>query len=115
MNLLHNYSNIQPQFVACEKYLGQRVYTINFDIEEIHDDMYQFRYHSVTLPIGKFDRATVISTIIRNRYRDDEMQAIINNYLLDPNDGEAIREFDEMQEYRRYAKNIADQFLQEIA
>ena len=88
---------------------------MNINIEKVDNDTERYRFSSVTLPVGQYDRATVISAIIRQRYSDDEMQAIINNYLLDPNDAEAVKEFNEMQAYRKHAKNIADQFLQEIA
>lgn len=115
---MYDYLDVQPPFITYTRHLGQKVYTINFNVEEVNEsDSYEckFRYNTVTLPVGRYDRATVISAIIRQRYSDDEMQAIINNYLLDPNNSEAVVEFNEMQEYRKHAKNIADQFLQEIA
>lgn len=118
MDLVYNHADCMPQFISCSRHLGQKVYTINFHIEELGEDERQdgqrFRYHTVTLPIGQYDRATVISTLIRQKYRDDEMQAIINNYLLDPDDEEVVAEFNEMQEYRRFAKTLADEFLQAI-
>ncbi len=81
---IFNYSNEEPQFVTCDRHLGQKVYTINFNIEEIEDEEQygqRYRYCSVTLPVGRYDRSAVISAIIRHRYDDDKMQAIINNYL----------------------------------
>lgn len=113
-----NYAYTQPQFVTFYYHLGQKVYTINFNVKELSEGEVQggqrFSYNTVTLPVGQYDRDTVISTLIRQRYRDDEMQAIINNYLLDPEDVEAITEFNLMQEYRKFAKTVADQFLQTI-
>lgn len=119
MDLTYNYSDIVPQFVTCERDLGRNVYTINFDVEKLKKseavEERKYKYLSVTLPAGMYDRNTVISTIICNRYSNDEMQAIINNYLLDSSDEEAVAEFDEMQHYRKHAKEIADKFLAEIA
>ena len=116
MDLTYNYADCPPQLATFERHLGQKVYTINFNIEELDDtetqDGRRYRYNTVTLPVGKFDRDTIISTLIRQKYRDDEMQAIINNYLLDPEDAEAVAEFNMMQEYRRFAKTVADEFLQ---
>lgn len=118
MDLTYNYSDCKPQFVTCERHLGQNVYTINFNVielsEEEQENGQKYRYNTVIFPVGQYDRDTVISTLIRQKYRDDEMQAIINNYLLDSNDEEAIREFNAMQEYRKYAKQVADLFLQAI-
>lgn len=118
MDLTYNYADATPQFVTFERHLGQKVYTINFNVEEMSgeetENGQRFRYNTVTLPVGQFDRDTVISTLIRQRYRDDEMQAIINNYLLDPDDKEAVTEFNVMQDYRKFAKTVADKFLQAI-
>ena len=118
MDLTYNYADCPPPFVTFERHLGQKVYTINFRVEELSGEEAQdgrkFRYNTVTLPVGQYDRDTVISTLIRQKYRDDEMQAIVNNYLFDKDDEEALAEFNVMQEYRRFAKKVADQFLQEI-
>ena len=118
MDLTYNYADCPPQFATFERHLGQKVYTINFNVEEQDGTESQngqrYRYNTVTLPVGQFDRATVISTLIRQKYRDDEMQAIINNYLLDPEDAEAVAEFNMMQEYRRFAKTVADAFIQTL-
>lgn len=117
MDLLYNYTDAPPQFVTYKKHLGQKIYTINYHVEHIdYDEQHgqPWRYSTVTLPVGRYDRATVISAVIRQRYSDDEMQAIINNYLLDPTDAEAIMEFNAMQDYRRFAKSLADEFIKEI-
>lgn len=119
MDLTYNYSDIEPQFVTCERNLGRNVYTINFDVKKLAEveviDGQKYKYHTITLPAGRYDRSTVISSIICQRYSNDEMQAIINNYLLDGTDEDALQEFIAMQEYRKFAKQLADKFLAEIA
>lgn len=119
MDLTYNYSDIEPKFVTCERNLGRNVYTINFDVKKLTkkeaSDGQKYKYHSITLPAGQYDRSTVISAIICQRFSNDEMQAIINNYLLDATDEEALQEFTVMQEYRKFAKQLADKFLTEIA
>ena len=57
------------------------------------------------------DRGTLISDIIRDRYSSDRMEAVINNYLLDPEDEKAKAEFDEMQAWRREAKRLAGEII----
>ena len=112
---MYRYSDTQPQFVTHTCHLGRKVYTINYNIKEVALGFGgKYRYNTITLPVGQYDRATVISAIIRHKYSDDKMQAIINNYLLDPNNEEVVKEFIEMQEYRRFAKSLADDFIKEI-
>lgn len=60
------------------------------------------------------DRAAIITAIVRAHYNADEMEAILNNYLLDQEDADARAEFEAMQEWRRLAKAAADSlFLDE--
>jgi hypothetical protein len=40
------------------------------------------------------------------------MEATINNYLLDPDNDENKADMDSMQAWRRFAKNIADEFIE---
>jgi hypothetical protein len=39
------------------------------------------------------------------------MQAIINNYLLDSDNLNAIEEFNQMQDWRKFAKSYAKEIL----
>lgn len=59
----------------------------------------------VVLGPGQFTYDHLVSAIINKKYSTDKMQAIINNYLLD---SVAFKEeFDEMQAFRKKAKEIA--------
>ena len=49
--------------------------------------------------------------LIQYKYPIDKMQAVINNYLLDPNDDYAIDEGSAMQAWRKEAKEIAKEAL----
>ena len=46
-----------------------------------------------------------VSTEIRKRYTQDQVEAILNNYIAFPDDEEYIREFEQLQEYRLYCKS----------
>lgn len=48
-----------------------------------------------------------VTAIIRNKYSSSDVEAIVNNYLLDAENEKYKKEFDEMQEYRLEAKSIA--------
>jgi hypothetical protein len=45
------------------------------------------------------------------KYNNDKIQAIINNYLLDNSDENIIKEFNEMQEWRKISKQLAKDIL----
>ena len=118
MSIDYQYSDVEPQFIVCNRSLGRNKYTINFDVEELDEEQKsegkKYRYLTVTLPAGRNGRDTTISYIIESRYSSDEMTAIINNYLLDDGDEESLTEFKEMQAWRRHAKDIADKFISAI-
>lgn len=46
----------------------------------------------------------LISRLVRQRYSQDDVEAIVNNYLSDPQDGTYQLEFRELQAYREQCK-----------
>lgn len=62
------------------------------------------------------NNANLISVIIREKYSASQVEAIVNNYLADTSNEEYLKEFNEMQEWRKEAKSIAkkvNDFIQE--
>ena len=114
MCINYQYSESIPQFITYIRYLGAKKYTINFDVERDPLDEQVFKYIAIQFPLELCGRDSIISAIVQFRYPSDKMQAIINNYLLDSSDEEAVAEFKEMQAWRKHAKEIADRFLAEI-
>lgn len=60
--------------------------------------------------------SNIIDTIIRERYSASQVEAIVNNYLSDTTNKEYLKEFNDMQEWRKQAKSIAkkvNDFIQE--
>ena len=53
------------------------------------------------------DKDTIINTIVRDKYSASQVEAIVNNYLLDMDNKEYLKEFNELQEWRKEAKSIA--------
>ena len=47
----------------------------------------------------------------RKKYLQRDVEAIINNYLADPNNAEYVREFQEMQTYREQCKAYVKQMF----
>lgn len=69
---------------------------------------------TIILPPGIPSRGNVVNAIVVEEYPSDRMQAVQNNYLLDPTDEDAKAEMDLMQQCRKDAKIIADEVLERI-
>ena len=82
-----------------------------FDEKEIEKDgNILFTYEAIRVPLT-YNYAILVSTIIKEKYSDDKMQAIINNYLMDITDTEHKQEFIDMQQWRAHAKEIAKEII----
>lgn len=62
---------------------------------------------SATVTVLSMDYATIVSALIRVRYTDDAMMAIINNRMQSPDDEQILAEWQEMQQWRTESKEIA--------
>jgi hypothetical protein len=82
---------------------------IPYNITKYDNDYYT--WHELDINVKNFSYAGIINLLVCRKYPSDKMQAIINNYLLDPTDVDALSEFNEMQEYRKEAKSIARQIM----
>lgn len=113
----YTYSNERPETVVVTRRLGQSVYTINIFVQESDISDYAYKYVSLTLPQNTWDRAAIISGIVRLKYTSDEMDAIRNNYDLvrDGTAGDKTQEYTEeylaMQAWRREAKELASEII----
>ena len=87
---------------------GVRRYDINIDVVQ-NGEMY--KWEQVNVPIEKWDYSGIVDALVSHKYPIDKMQAVINNYLLDPYDEYAVSEFNAMQAWRKEAKEIAKEAL----
>ena len=62
---------------------------------------------SATVTVLAMEYATIVSALIRVRYTDDAMMAIINNRMQSPDDEQILAEWQEMQKWRTESKEIA--------
>lgn len=69
--------------------------------------LYTVSSPSATVTVLAMDYATIVSALIRSRYTDDAMMAIINNRMLSPDDEQIFSEWQEMQQWRTESKEIA--------
>lgn len=68
----------------------------------------QIIYNGVSIESDTLDcYSVVIEKLIRDKYSVSQVEAIVNNYLSDTSNEEYLKEFNDMQEWRKKAKNIA--------
>lgn len=112
-----NYGTEKPETRTMVRRLGQPVYTANVCIEATGEENQPYRWLSITLPPAVWNRGAIIEGIVRAKYSESQMEAIHNNYLLalaeGEDDGEALSEFKEMQEWRKKAKEEATKVIWE--
>lgn len=101
-------SNVRPNLVDAYALGGIQHYDVNFDVVAIQDG---YEYEQITLLVSQWNYAGVVDALVQHKYPIDKMQAVINNYLLDPEDAYAIDEFNKMQAWRKEAKEIAKEAL----
>jgi hypothetical protein len=111
----------RPELVEME---GATV-RINFDVEEVEQTLppmgdeepvvktvFEAYVVRVQQPV---DRSKVIDAIVTAEYPNDRMQAVVNNYLANQKDAERKQEFNDMQNWRAHAKEIATEAIEALS
>lgn len=101
--------NLPPRF----EHIGRGVYYINFNITQDTldvDGTTRIIYMYECVKVDRLTRDNIISSIIRDRYNTDQMEAILQNYLNGVNAVDYVK----LQHYREYAKAIADDKSAEV-
>ena len=80
---------------------------IRFNIKQ---DGNKVTYDTVQV-IGELTYDKIVDAIISYKYPIDKMQAIVNNYLLDSEDSLIKEEFEQMQDWRKFAKSYAKELI----
>lgn len=80
---------------------------LGIECDDYFKQCYTYRYYSIEMPLGIDDYDSEVNTIITAKYPSNVMQSVINNYLLDPTNDKAKREFEDMQQWRKEAKEFA--------
>ena len=113
--------DMRPELVEME---GATV-RINFDVEEVEQTLppmgdeepvvktvFEAYVVRVQQPV---DRSKVIDAIVTAEYPNDRMQAVVNNYLANQKDAERKQEFNDMQNWRAHAKEIATEAIEALS
>lgn len=77
--------------------------------DDYFKEEHKYNFNQVIVPMGKWKYDEVVSAIIRDKYREDEMEAIINNKMKSFFEGsmKEDEEYNQMQEWRVLAKSVA--------
>jgi len=107
--------SIEPQQIRYKIKLGLRQYTIAFDIHKSEtEDQGQYQWTEATFDLGQPSYSQLVAAIIQSRYPSDDMQAIINNHLMDDGNSEHETEWKKMQAWRAESKNMAKSILAQL-
>lgn len=79
---------------------------------------------NVYLPIGQWNKSIIIDGLVRSKYSQDHVEAIINNHFLNIAEwldkkfkGEEVKfndpEYDELQRWRKQCKVLAEDALEQ--
>lgn len=97
---------------------GQKQLTIYIDVRESNEDLESTEKEwvatQIRLPLGVLDYGSIVSALINAKYSNDSMQAVVNNHLLDDGDPDHEAAYNDMQEYRVYAKETAREIVKEL-
>lgn len=117
-------SDTKPFKFTLRRNAGQLQLTLHFCIEHLDPQegmpadmpefMKRYKFHQVTLPPSEHTYEHIVSAVFNEVYSNDQFQAIIANHLLDPEDEEKEAEYQQLQEFRRAAKQYAKEVLSEI-
>ena len=98
-------SNTQMPLITREK----KTILICFDEQVItREENTVYTYQGVRVPFP-YTYPTVVAAIIKDKYDDDEREAIVNNHLDEDPSAEHEAEFNALQAWRHHAKEIAHQ------
>lgn len=98
---------------------GLRKYTVEVFDDETRESLI------INLPEGKYDKATIVNALVRSKYTQDHVEAIINNHFLiigewlDVKLGGSTESFsdpdyEELQAWRSESKRLADEIIKFI-
>lgn len=98
----------KPSALEKKIYNHRFYYVVRFNIRLTEDN--EWEWEEISLPFGDPSYDSIVDAMVKYKYPADKMQAIINNYLLDPDESD-VSEFINMQEWRKFSKSYAKQLL----
>ena len=65
----------------------------------------------VSIICDTYNVSNLINAFVREKYSASQVEAIVNNYLLDATNEKYLKEFNDMQEWRKEVKDIAKKII----
>lgn len=62
---------------------------------------------SVSINLSEVSRNKLIAAIVRSKYSADDMEAVVNNFISEPESEKTTKDFKDMNEWRKLAKRVA--------
>lgn len=95
---------------------GLRQYTVEVFDDETQESLI------INLPAGRYDKATIVNALVRSKYPQDSVEAIINNHFLAISEwldakfaGSAESfsdpDYENLQAWRAESKRLADEII----
>ena len=105
-----NHYEYKPSDFETIRSVGIITTVIRFNITET-DDGWECDeiFYNHTTPLTQDDYGPLVSTIIRGQYSEDQVEAITQNYLANPQEGAA--ELNDFQIWRNTAKATAKKIV----
>lgn len=98
---------------------GLRKYTVEVFDDETRESLI------INLPEGKYDKSTIVNALVRSKYTQDHVEAIINNHFLSISEWLDAKlsgstesfsdpDYNELQAWRAESKRLADEIIKFI-
>ena len=118
--LVKNKDNKYPNIMTVVKDDNDVLFaSVNLNIVQLSDNTYEwdalvlpdFALNNIYRADTETKKSVLIAHIIKAYYNDNQMTAILSNYLMDPNDEHYAHEFKEMQKVRSIAKETVKEII----
>lgn len=104
MDLRIEYTSNEFPVKIAKRYGRATMYYVPYGIVE-NDGIYTFKY--VSVQPDYYNYGGLIDAIISTKYEMKDEMAVVNNYLLNPENEAYIEEYNEFQNWRQFAKSEA--------
>lgn len=89
---------------------GERVNPPHLEVPEDYRDSDYIEVDGISYPVTSFDYAYLVDKIVKIKYSPEDQIAILCNIDLDQNNENYMQRYNDMQEWRTKAKEIAKQY-----
>lgn len=95
------YSGVEIPKMVTKRFNRSSMYFVPYNINE---DNGTYTYNYVSLPPENYNYGGLVDAIIGTKYSLSNVIAIVINYIGDSTNDEYNKEFNELQEWRKFAK-----------